>query len=328
MRNFIKNICLFSFLALVSLNLLEYFLPYHYGNKSFTAKLVHLEKNGSKFNTVFFGSSHTDFSVSPTIIDSILVKENVKSFNFGVGGTSNPESYYLVEEFIKNIDSSQYKLFMLEVSPIRNMSLSNFKTTRNCYYHSTKELNYSLSIIDEEDYSIKDKSKLTFKYCLHYLKNKINFSKLSYLRTTYFDIEKKSKSYNGFTSTIINRTLIDSEKDYQQKKETSYVLESIKNIKTSLNSHAERLNEIHQKCKQKGIKLFFLVQPKNKGYIFMNNLRGKLPEGSLINFASAKQFPQFYNEEYSIDSGHLNLKGAIIFSKLLGLEMKRRLNKK
>ena len=328
MRKFIKQLFLFITLAVICLNTFEYFLPYHYGNKNYTSKLSYLESNESKFNTLFFGSSLTDYSIYPPIIDSILSDQNIVSFNFGVGGTSNPESYYLTKKFIEQIDSSKFKNIILEISPIRNMSLINFKTTRNSYYHSTKQLSFSLSSIYEEDYPLRYKSKLAFKYSLHYLKNKINFSKLVYFRDPYLNVKKiENEHYNGFTSTTIHNASIFTSKDYTERRNLAKTLENIDTSKP-FSIHSNRLLEIYKLCEKKGIKLFFLIQPKLSDYTFMNNIIGKLPNESIINVASVTKYPSFYDEENSLDPGHLNSKGAIIFSTVVANELKKRLHLK
>jgi len=327
MKKFLKQISYFLILAIISLNLIEYLLPYYYGNNTFASKLSYLENNESKFNTLFLGSSRTDHSISPQIIDSVLTEENIKSFNFGVGGTSNPESYYLTENIIKKIDSTKIKVIVLEVSPLRDMSLKNIKTTRNTYYHSTKQSIFSLRVLKEESYPFKYKTKLVFKYLLHYLKNKINFSKLIYLRDSSINIDKIDKTnYNGFKTTVIHGNSIFPAKRNDLQKSLSYELDSLQKTSISFSTHAKRLNKIYLQSKEKGIKLFFLVQPKDFDYTFLNNLTGKLPKGSLINIASASKHPEFYEEYYSLDPGHLNSRGAIIFSKTLAKEIKLRLN--
>jgi hypothetical protein len=278
---------------------------------------------------LFFGSSKTDYSVFPPIIDSVLKDENVHSFNFGVGGTSNPESYFLVEEFLKEIDSGALKIIVLEASPIRNMSLKNFKTTRNCYYHSLRGFRFSLGIIHQENYSRSQKNKLTFKYALHFLKDKINFSKLTYLRYPYQNAEViEDDTYDGFTTTVIHQNSEHTENDYERKRRISKVIDTLQSKPTStkLSVHAKRLNSIYKSCQEKGIQLFFLIQPKHYDYTYLNNLTNQLPENSMINLASVTQYPELYSQENSKDPGHLNAKGAIVFSKILGLEIKKRLD--
>ena len=79
MRKFIKQKCVFLILAIICLNLLEYVLPYHYGNKNYSSKLFYLKNNESKFNALFFGSSKTDYSIYPPIIDSVLSDKSISS---------------------------------------------------------------------------------------------------------------------------------------------------------------------------------------------------------------------------------------------------------
>ena len=117
MRKFLKRLGIFILLSIVALQIAEYFLPYHYGNKNFSSKMLFFKKNQGRFNTLFLGSSKTNYSMYPKVIDSILKDEGVKSFNFGVNGTSNPESYFLAANLIKDLDSSDLKILVLEISP-------------------------------------------------------------------------------------------------------------------------------------------------------------------------------------------------------------------
>jgi hypothetical protein len=329
MRRFIKRLGIFLLLSLVVLQIAEYFLPYHYGNKNFSSKVLYFKKHQGKFNTLFIGSSKTDYSVYPPIIDSILSKEGVASFNFGVGGTSNPESYFLAENLVKDLDSTKVKILVLEVSPIRNMSFKNFKTTRNCYYHSLSEFYFSLNVINEEKYAAKKKAKFYFKYGLHFLKDKINFSKLSYLRDPYqYASNIKDENYDGFTSTIIHQTKTATQEDYDRKIKIALNRDSIPSTASprDYSTHAKRLNAFYESCVKKGIQVFFLVQPKHYDYSYMRAMYHQLPKNSIIDVSDARKFPKLYQQAYSKDPGHLNDKGAFILSKIVGTEIKKRIH--
>jgi len=328
MRKFLKRLVIFLLLSMVVLQIAEYFLPYHYGNKNFSTKVLYFKNNPNKFNTLFLGSSKTDYSVYPPTIDSILKDEGVKSFNFGVGGTSNPESYFLAENLIKDLDSTDVKILVLEVSPVRNMSLKNFKTTRNCYYHSLNQLYFSFNVVNEERYPWKKKAKFYFKYSLHFLKDKINFSKLTYLRNPYQNSTNiQDDNYNGFTSTIIHQAKAITQKDYDRKIKIALNRDTIANIQSpkDYSTHAKRLNAFYEVCQQKGIKAFFLVQPKHYDYSYMRSMYHQLPANSIIDVSDAEKFPKLYDPAYSKDPGHLNDKGAFVLSKIVGTEIKKRI---
>ena len=80
---------------------IEFFLPYYYGNELFAKKLAYYNKHQENYNTVIFGSSRMYRQVIPDLLDSILIQDNISSFNFASQACFNPESYYLYENFIE-----------------------------------------------------------------------------------------------------------------------------------------------------------------------------------------------------------------------------------
>ena len=161
MKKFIINISLFALLVWITNTLITWALPYSYGNDRFDQKRQHIEKNIESFNTIAIGSSRTDVAFVPNLFDSLTSSLALHSFNFGAGGTANPESYYLTENFVKNLEEKDIEYVFMELTTLRNVSFSNLTTTRSSYFFNNQNYSYAVRVINQSKDPDSHKRKIT-----------------------------------------------------------------------------------------------------------------------------------------------------------------------
>lgn len=89
-----------------------------------------------------------------------------------------------------------------------------------------------------------------------------------------------------------------------------------------------KCEEFIARAKAKNCKLVFFLSPR----MGASQLRvvypvfEKLNEANRIDMSNPRRFPEFYDVDHSFDDGHMNEKGAAVFSKAFAVELKRLLN--
>ncbi|MBK6640313.1 MAG: hypothetical protein IPG39_03330 [Bacteroidetes bacterium] len=136
--------------------------PY-YGNELYRQKFEHFTASDSDYNTVFFGSSRTFRQINPVIFDSLLQDYQIKSFNCGAPAVSNPEQYYLYEQFLKNPPPGIHYAFM-ELKPINYISRVNLWTPRNYYWHTPEWVIYVYQYLNQSMLPLKNKIGYSLDY--------------------------------------------------------------------------------------------------------------------------------------------------------------------
>ncbi|MBN2893184.1 MAG: hypothetical protein JXL97_15040, partial [Bacteroidales bacterium] len=224
----------------------------------------------------------------------------------------------------------------IELQPLNQIAEENINTTRNNYWINLKFLIFSYKYIFNANYQNNQKYMIKA-----YTKSFI--SKL-------FDIEKYKYALmqvNSDTSIIgkqgyysLNKQMNDigDENGLSKRlttflKDTTVLQERIKLSINNLQFYEHYLNEVHlheiekliEKSKEKGIHLFFIIPPKLSDYKELRAIKEFLPKENIIDISDANDYPNLYKTEYTFDIGHLNEKGANLFTEYLADEIKKSL---
>lgn len=81
----------------------------------------------------------------------------------------------------------------------------------------------------------------------------------------------------------------------------------------------ERILSLIKMSKEKGIHLTFILSPRSATYKILS-LSKNIPSDNFIDMADPDKFASLYDSKNSFDFAHLNIKGAITYSKLLANE--------
>lgn len=319
MKQFVVKFLLFVLLIIISLNVFDSFLPYHYGNRIFSEKIQLYRQNKQNYNTVFFGSSRIHNQINPTVFDK--ERKGLKSFNFGVRATFNPESYFLLENFLKSKDSDGIKYVFLEVLKLSDIDPSNSLTIRGYYWSNFSYLLYINNYISQSSLSNLKKIKLSGKYLRSY-----GFKQFDIHRFQIWKEKILIKNFEGYTNGFspLTNEKMNSYKKFHSDTTNNYIKASqllTQRIISKSNQnygHLNKLNSLNSLAKEKKIELFYIITPRSSNFSFALQVLKNLPKERVINLANQKEYPELYLVKNSYDTAHLNENGSNIFTSLIG----------
>ncbi|MFL0352411.1 hypothetical protein [Xanthomarina sp. GH4-25] len=328
MKVFLKKILFFSLLLFILISIRFIFLPYYFGNDIYASKIKQFEYSPKTYNTVIFGSSRLYRQINPTLLDSILNK--TKTYNFATPATYYPESLYLYESFIDNLETNKINYAFVEIQHLE-LFKNNAKTLRGNYWNTLPSLLKCLDFINNSHYSDNKKHRLKQTYYYSFINRIIDFSSINKILNSnkvntgvngFYSLEKEmSDKTENFNDLLKRNNLIKSDTIILNNLVQSAIkLDSIQLIKSNLNlAYFNELTRLIKKSKVKGIKLIYILPPRLnlEYYKELIPVCEKLPQSNIINLASYKLYKNLYDKKYSFDFDHLNDKGSEIFTKLI-----------
>lgn len=336
MKRFIKKGFIFLIFFIPVLILKKEVTPYYLGNGPFHAKLTHFYDNveAHAYNTVFFGSSRIYRHVNGPVIDSILTDFNIKSFNFATAGTFNPEAYYIYTNFINDLETNDIKYAFMELQTLNRISDSNLLTTKASYWNSLHYLNYSINYVQHSDYEKAEKRAYYSRYIQSFIYSFLDFKILpKSITSNTFHVDP-----HGYSPLDIELFDADGDNEFKSRwlafhsdsTNLASRIEMAKKIKELASDdpvnqyHLNYLHFLIQQSKEKGIHLIFVLPPRlsNESYFELVPLARSLPTQNVIKLNDPETYYELYLTEYSFDAGHLNSKGADIFSSYLAENFK------
>jgi hypothetical protein len=340
MKTFLIKFFLFSSIFFV-LNLLpNLFLSPYYGNQVYSEKYSYYKCNQGTFNTLILGSSRLYRQFNPKIFDSVLKEYQTSSFNIAAPATYNPEVYYLYEKLLEKTEPNRIKYAIIELQTLRNINSENLNTTRNYYWHNLKYLNFSIKYILTSNHQFGQKKKeLIKKYLLSYFYKTLNiFYEYKTLADRKSNINKMliGENRDGFYPLSEHMNDLGGNNDYKKRLttfigDTTVLEEMCLNVKKafSLTSNEKYFNEVHfkklnhliKKSNKKGVHLVFIIPPRSVSYNELLAIKEKISRNHIIEIANPEKYPNLYKVEYSFDGGHLNKKGADLFSEYIAREL-------
>lgn len=336
MKKFIKKTFVIGILVIVFANFMKLLFPpdYHWGNEYFNNKIEYLatDKNYTKFETYFLGSSRIYRHIDPSIYDSLVNTKTGKessSYNLGSPGTFAPQSYYLYRNFLDSDLSNNAKTVFIELSDIHPVGIKNLSADRNIYWINFKDLNFIVnSVWSNENYGKLKKAQIATTYSLTLLQKLFQFKQY---RPYFFDeIETKEKPQyikNGFYSLDdeLSNTLDSTQhKELIKRKEAPISKPLNTSRETALKAFTatsakidqvqfSMLQEMITISEKKNIQLYFVFAPRKVSENLVS-LYAQLPENNKVEVADPLKYPEMYHPEYTFDIGHLNDKGVFFFT--------------
>jgi len=345
MKIFLKRLVLFFSLLMAILILKKIFTPYYLGNVYFKPKLEYFNKNfkAKEYNTVFFGSSRIFRHVNTEVFDSIMSGEKIKTFNFGTVGTYNPESYFLYENFIDNLEEKSIDYAFLEIQALNDIDSENLTTTKGNYWNSVEFLNFAVNYISDTNKSDSEKASLMTRYFKSHFYSYFDVKIFKhYMMDTKNTVRRMGA--NGFYSLDDDLKETPNNKVLNQRREifladTETLTERRQSVLNIYRGGSDLvLNDFHytyllsliEKSKEKGVDLIFVLPPRLTAdqYLELLPISNQLPKRNVINLSDPRDYNTLYMTDYSYDVGHLNARGATLMTKYLanGFKDKLQLN--
>lgn len=305
-------------------------LPFSWGSMQLNSKLGFIDEYQLDPNVYFLGSSVTNRQVRPTLFDSLVGDAQLSSFNLSIDGTMPPHHFYLLENLLKRDESIDY-IFM-ELDGFDHMPPRHFMTTFSKFYFSPKWFSWSmLNLVFSQSISFKQKLYMSYKYMRSLLEN-------MFFVNMRFDALKSRLKKNVYSYKVLNRykdgymyfntEFTENEKQKRDKEkllaQTKTEFEEAYNENpSSLKSnfiYKKMLKKYLEKAKDKGVKLFFVINPRNSVLISAEELldiKTSFGDDIVIDLADPVVFSELYNPDLRYDADHLNGKGSILYTTYL-----------
>jgi hypothetical protein len=337
MKKYITNTFLCCAIFLVLNQVPDLFSNPYYGNKRFSVKYEYFRDNQDRFNTLVLGSSRIYRSINPEVFDDLLSDYQTATFNFAAPAIFNPEIYYLYEKLLESVEAESLKYAFIELQPLNYIRSKKLGTINNYYWHNLKYLITSTAYTFRSNYSFDEKIELINSYSISYIFNTLFGHKA--LTSTHLRYQDRFLGPNddGFYSLNDEMNEIGGDNGYRKRykaflKDPS-VLEkkiTIANKHFSERNYEQFINEVHlailleliEKSTRMGVHLVFIIPPKLDSYNELLALKERLPSEHILEIANPKEYPELYQADYSFDLGHLNEKGANLFSEFFANEFR------
>lgn len=311
----------------ISINILNYI---YYEEEPWNHILWKSFYEQENIDNVFIGSSHVYCDVNPYILDEI---NGMNNFNLSAGSLTLSASYYLLKETDRMYDIKNAFVELYYVPNSGPNSASSDATIKNNW----RTINYLLPSFVKYEYlfcCIKSNKYLetffpfiryrTHLFDIEYIKNVIklktsdDWKKYKYLKESDAGmIEYKDKGYYKSDHTIqsANTYLYNTQVDLEKE-----------GLLTDDN--IEYMKKIIDYCKKQGINLKFFVSPIYETQILSARDYDSYYQ-QVLNVANSNNIELYdfnlcksehldiMNQQFFYDNGHLNEKGASIFTPLL-----------
>lgn len=341
MKKFVIKLSVFIFIYLLVSNFLFLFVPYHYGNPWYSSKVkfLELDNNYEKYNTCFFGSSRVYRQINPNVFDSVVnntANRNVKSFNLGAPATFSPQTYFLYKKFLKSELSRNVKTCFLELSNIQKIPTDQLGQERTNYYVNTGVFLFVVrSFFENKNIDFLRKIYYSSCYFRCYIENLFHLGhfKEALLTSNYYSKNYLGNKKDGFYPIDIefsetkNKPLKDNflkrREDLKDNLEVLYEKALLykkndsltnKNFSSFDNNNLNKIMNLIQLSKDKGIHLFVILSPRTTSNELIS-LSKHIPEEHFINMSEPDKYPSFFKLKGSFDLGHFNSEGAFDYSK-------------
>ncbi|WP_159023072.1 hypothetical protein [Formosa sp. L2A11] len=285
MKKFIKYIIFLSILFIGLLYISDYVYTQIYLNSNPRNKLQYiLNTTNQNFDIVFIGSSRVANHVDTKLFNSL---SNKKTINLGAEGAG------------LNDNLLQLKLLLSQKNKISNLFLqidSNFENEKPSNISTSEAMPFF-------------KNKIINKHLQKYFSN---YQKLKYIPFYRYAINDPKIGFRELFFSLMNKKPRVDPKIGFTPKYGNKLLHSNLSLPTSISKNNIILNEIIDLCKNNKIKLTLFISPyssKTQNLDYITKLKEKIPE--LIDLSKN------YNDELFYNCGHLNNKGAKVFTENL-----------
>jgi hypothetical protein len=324
--------------ALLLINLLircSFDPSWFYGNDVLTVKMEDYSKDPEQFNGVMIGSSCIFWNLDPVLFDSLQPSAwQCRSYNFGSGGTTPPETYYILENLLKT-RSHSVRCIILELRDDMNFPPHHVKTLRKRYFMTPRWYGFVFRSAVESPIPPEVRRNTIARYGLSLIERVFN---IDYFNDIYSKDKEVAAKNQERTSNIRNRSIQGFLPIRYNREEavrdaflhdTSNLAEIAARVQSfnahpklaSVNmGHIRFINRMISNCNDKGIHIVFLLHPKLDPVYLEGTLAlaRSIPDHHLIDLSDPDKYPELYHVKNSLNNNHFNGRGTEILSNLAG----------
>ena len=329
MRKFVLTVVLFllgaiALLEIQGIALNNYTTPF-WGNRDIFMKTRFL-KTKSGFSMMYIGSSLTYRHINPEVVDSVT---SLRSFNLGAAGMENPETWYVVEKVIDYLSKRKKPDYLvIEVQGFGHISKRNLRSSKSIYYQDHRRF-----LAAQENFFNHNWTD-AHHYFLTFLSNELKWDGVMVQMRARNENEERFQERKSEIGQMMGYYPLDfeTERPYLIRNEafqsdpselterTNQIAEEYAEGTTDYTEAELDLNyRIAELCRSNGIEPIFLKPPRKTGILGLFNA---LEDVHKIDLANPAEFPEFYDQAYSFDRGHMTSEGAHLFSLTLAERIK------
>lgn len=321
MKIFLKQLLIFLLLYIGVRILVLQFLPYHWGNPYVSSKIQFMDENNEKPDMVIFGSSRVHRQIDPSLFDSLMFVKTQKpfsSFNLGSPATFAPQTYYLLEQFIKSDISFRTRFIILELDEMPVMASRHQE--RTSYWVQLQHLTLVIkSYLGRKDVKSLQKLIIIGSYIEPFVERFFGIGHFGkQIRDKeYYSIKNVGSKMKGFvpldeedqTEGRLKKTQMNDQKKldirYQNAINAKYDPKLVDRV------HLNFLKELKRKANARNIEVIFLLSPRNMNSYIVTMGEELKKNGKVIDLS---RNPNYYDLQLSYDEGHLNAKGSTLYT--------------
>ena len=235
-------------LLLVFINLPQILTPcYYWGNPGYLHHMRSLNNDPESYNTYFFGSSRIYRHVDPPLFDE-LAHMSLTSFNLGSVATYTPESYYLLENFIRNAPQVKEGFIIIELQEIRALVYQNLHTTRVKYYLNPTDFFFvTAGHLENNRLGTTKKYRIIRNYSTSYLEKILGIGMVyDFVSNTAQCIGLDDREVDPLSQTIRGHYSLEAEYRATQSETLKKRYDDLHNDLTVLSSRREAVQEVYQ----------------------------------------------------------------------------------
>ncbi|WP_027381640.1 hypothetical protein [Chryseobacterium daeguense] len=275
-----------------------------YGDYLIRQKVKYYYQHENEYNALILGSSRMYRQVNPGLLDS-ATHHTIKAYNLATGGTFFTESRYVFRHLKLN---KNIKYLLFEIQDLQPFE-GNSYTEKIMYYHDLPTVAFECKYYKKN----KDISS-SFLPISHYIANILYFKKLA----------QRDKPVNEFAN--YNNGYYPLEKDYDKIITVKELRDRFVKDSTGIVSKSAELQKVNPtiikdlknlalNCQKQKIQLILICPPFGTPSD-LSEIRA-IRNTKVIDFTSREKFKEFYTFRNAYDHGHLNQKGALLFSNKL-----------
>jgi len=294
-------------------------------------KVNWLAHHGDQYDTLFIGSSRTFGHIIPSLFDRLMAEggKPTHSFNLGLNGMRSPEDSFLLETVLSK-RRAPLKLVVVESNRIwvPGSDGDSRKTDRLVYWHDFKRLaalTHSTFVTKYRPYwyqrwkvSPKKLGELEYNFEL-FCSRTLNLGRGQEMIISFFEKSDspwpKRMSQDGFELHGQPDKIDQDEWDILHA-QVQRLLKNGNEVNYADPQSQYELDYKRHLIQAHGGRMVVFIPPLAGGREFFPDPQAK-PPFPTFNFADPARYPVLFERDHRADSGHLNISGAEIFTRML-----------
>lgn len=337
MKKFLLNLIAFVSIIVLINEITSYFINPFNGAAGIEKKVEYIKNDTTTYNAILFGSSRLYRAFNPRIFDSVLATNNFMSYNLAAPGVTNPEVFYLLDNYIR-VSSHKPEYVFLELISFDIIKKKWNDVPKYFYWERIPYYSFCLQYILNSNDPLSLKSKLLWLHTKGLAYKNTRFPQFS----SFFDIKPQKKYFGedeqGYLPVEDTRGIGDEQIEFRRERFNNTIksLEirrenltneySLEYDSTWLNPYYYTfLVDLIEEYANKGIHIVYIIPPRADTFLQEIALLHKLPSDHIIDMGNPIKYPEFYSEEYTFDKSHLNKEGAALFSQKFAKKFKKQI---